>query len=42
MRLKSCRLDLTGICFTKLGDNIQKNPESVPSRDGNVGFVELV
>ncbi len=31
MRLESCRLDLTGICFTEVGDNIQSKSESVPS-----------
>ncbi len=31
-RLKSCWLDLTGICFTKLGDSIRDPFISVPSR----------
>ncbi len=32
MRHKSCRVDLTGIFFSELGDIMRNESESVPSR----------
>ncbi len=42
MQLKRRRLDPTGICFTELGDNIQNESNSVPSRGRVWGVIVLL